>query len=164
MLAAVLLGLFFSGYFVLGGADIGLGMLLPYLGRDRAERRGAVEAIWPLCLVHEIWLIAAAGIFVCSFPRWPGRLRRAAGRLRAAVAGLAGPRRWPVAVCRGSRAGVRKAGRGRQLGRVWRLGLGAGLPARGHPHTRRHSASARSRRRRSRCCSVPTGWGSPRYG
>ncbi|MFF9626955.1 cytochrome d ubiquinol oxidase subunit II [Streptomyces griseosporeus] len=68
-LAAALLGFFFAGYFVLGGADLGLGMLLPYLGRDAAERQRVTSAIWPVFLANEVWLVAAVGVFIGAFPR-----------------------------------------------------------------------------------------------
>ncbi|ONK13446.1 cytochrome d ubiquinol oxidase subunit II [Streptomyces sp. MP131-18] len=72
--AALLLGLFFAGYFLLGGADIGLGMLLPYLGRDRAERDLVAAGFWPMFLANEVWLVAAAGVFIGCFPHLEGEL------------------------------------------------------------------------------------------
>jgi cytochrome bd ubiquinol oxidase subunit II len=81
-LAAALLGFFTVGYFVLGGADIGLGMLLPYLGRSPSrtsagrsqERRRVIAAIGPFFLGNEVWLIAAAGVFIGCFPDLEGEL------------------------------------------------------------------------------------------
>ncbi|MFD4025366.1 cytochrome d ubiquinol oxidase subunit II [Streptomyces sp. NPDC058576] len=74
LLAAVVLGLFFAGCLVFCGADLGVGMLLPYLGRTHTERRRAIRAIWPLCLLHESWVVATAGLFVGAFPRVESRL------------------------------------------------------------------------------------------
>nr|AQW35025.1 cytochrome BD oxidase subunit II [Streptomyces griseoruber] len=73
-LAVALLGFFFVGYVVLGGADLGLGMLLPYLGRNREERHRTVSAIWPLFLANEVWLVAAAGLFIGAFPTLEGEV------------------------------------------------------------------------------------------
>ncbi|GAB2878950.1 cytochrome d ubiquinol oxidase subunit II [Streptomyces mayteni] len=73
-LAALVLGVFVAGYFVLGGADIGLGMLLPALGRDRSERGAVIAAIGPLFMANEVWLVAAAGVFVGCFPALEGEL------------------------------------------------------------------------------------------
>lgn len=73
-LAVALLGFFTAGYLVLGGADLGVGMLLPYLGRDGNERRLVLAAIAPFFLGNEVWLIAAAGVFVGCFPALEGEL------------------------------------------------------------------------------------------
>lgn len=74
MLAAALLGVLLGAYLVLGGADVGLGMLLPYLGRDQAERRTVRRAMVPGCLVHEAWLVTAAGTLYGCFPDLAARL------------------------------------------------------------------------------------------
>ncbi|MDT0343378.1 cytochrome d ubiquinol oxidase subunit II [Streptomyces litchfieldiae] len=74
LIAALLLGFFFAGYFVLGGADIGLGMLLPYLGREESERQLAVAGVWPVFLANEVWLVATAGVFIGCFPALEGEL------------------------------------------------------------------------------------------
>ncbi|TDC27292.1 cytochrome d ubiquinol oxidase subunit II [Streptomyces sp. 8K308] len=74
-LAALLLATFVAGYFVLAGADIGLGMLLPLLGRGRAERGSVLAAgIGPLFFANEVWLVAAAGVFAGCFPALEGEL------------------------------------------------------------------------------------------
>ncbi|PZF81656.1 cytochrome d ubiquinol oxidase subunit II [Jiangella anatolica] len=87
-LAAVLLGFFAAGYFVLGGADIGAGMLLPFLGRDGGERRQVVAAIVPFFLADEVWLVATAGLLIGAFPDAEARLLP--GLLPLVVALLAG--------------------------------------------------------------------------
>ncbi|WP_063784151.1 cytochrome d ubiquinol oxidase subunit II [Streptomyces sp. SBT349] len=74
LIAAALLALFTAGYFVLGGADIGLGMLLPHLGRDEAERRLTTAALWPLFLGNEVWLVAAGGVLAGCFPALEGEV------------------------------------------------------------------------------------------
>lgn len=73
-LAAVLLGFFAAGYLVLGGADIGAGMMLPFLGRGAGERRQVVAAIVPFFLAHEVWLVATAGLLIGAFPGLEARL------------------------------------------------------------------------------------------
>jgi cytochrome d ubiquinol oxidase subunit II len=60
-----LLGFFGIGYFVLAGADVGVGMLLPFLGRDR---RLSIAAIAPFFLGNEVWLVASAGLSAAVFP------------------------------------------------------------------------------------------------
>lgn len=67
--AYALLGFFAIGYFVLAGADIGVGMLLPFLGRDR---RLTIAAIAPFFLGNEVWLVATAGLLTALFPVMEG--------------------------------------------------------------------------------------------
>lgn len=74
LLAIVLLGFFTAGWFVLSGADVGLGMLLPHLGRSPAERRLTLGAVTPHFLGNEVWLVAAAGVFIGCFPDLEGAL------------------------------------------------------------------------------------------
>ncbi|MFI0408921.1 cytochrome d ubiquinol oxidase subunit II [Actinomadura sp. 3N508] len=67
-LAVVLLAVFSGGYLVLAGADIGVGMLLPWLGRDQRERRLVIASFAPFFLGNEVWLVAAAGLVAGAFP------------------------------------------------------------------------------------------------
>lgn len=60
-----LLAFFFIGYFVLAGLDIGVGMLLPFLGPDR---RLTIAAIAPFFLAGEVWLVGSAGLLNGLFP------------------------------------------------------------------------------------------------
>lgn len=73
-LAVVLLALFAGGYLVLAGADIGVGMLLPWLGRDQRERRLVIASFAPFFLGNEVWLVAAAGLVAGAFPGLEHRL------------------------------------------------------------------------------------------
>ncbi|WP_433471740.1 cytochrome d ubiquinol oxidase subunit II [Spirillospora sp. CA-142024] len=67
-LAVVLLAVFSGGYLVLAGADVGVGMLLPWLGRDERERRLVIASFAPFFLGNEVWLVAAAGLVGGGFP------------------------------------------------------------------------------------------------
>ncbi|NYI07351.1 cytochrome d ubiquinol oxidase subunit II [Allostreptomyces psammosilenae] len=110
ILAIAVLGVFALGYLVLGGADIGVGMLLPFLGRDGAERRVVLATVAPFFLGNEVWLVATAGVLVGAFPDLEGELL--SGLFPAVVALLAG---WMV----------RDAGlwsRGRVEARAWAAG------------------------------------------
>ncbi|MEU8530926.1 MULTISPECIES: cytochrome d ubiquinol oxidase subunit II [Streptomyces] len=73
-LALALLAFFATGYFVLAGADIGAGMLTPYLGRTSRERRLVLASFAPFFLGNEVWLIATAGVLVGCFPDLEGEL------------------------------------------------------------------------------------------
>ncbi|GAA3648446.1 hypothetical protein GCM10022224_009000 [Nonomuraea antimicrobica] len=68
------LAFFALGYLVLAGADIGVGMALPYLGRSADERRETIAAIAPFFLGNEVWLVAAAGVLAGLFPRLESEL------------------------------------------------------------------------------------------
>ncbi|WP_433256300.1 cytochrome d ubiquinol oxidase subunit II [Streptosporangium sp. CA-135522] len=56
------------GYFALEGFDIGLGMLLPVLGRTQPDRDRIVAAMAPFVLANEVWLVAVAGVLFGAFP------------------------------------------------------------------------------------------------
>jgi cytochrome bd-type quinol oxidase subunit 2 len=80
-----LLGFFAIGYFVLAGADIGVSMLLPFLGRDR---RLTIAAIAPFFLGNEVWLVASAGLLTALFPHLESEVfGRAWGALVVLIAG-----------------------------------------------------------------------------
>jgi cytochrome d ubiquinol oxidase subunit II len=58
------------GYLFLEGFDFGVGMLLPLIGWDEAERRTLIGAIGPVWDGNEVWLIVAAGATFAAFPGW----------------------------------------------------------------------------------------------
>jgi cytochrome bd ubiquinol oxidase subunit II len=66
----VLVAFFWSGYFLLEGFDFGVGMLLPFLPRDEAERGVMFESIGPVWDGNEVWLIIAGGVTFAAFPAW----------------------------------------------------------------------------------------------
>src|ERR1700734_4193756 len=65
-----LIGLLWTGYFVLEGFDFVVGMLRPAIGRDAVGRRLARNATGPVWDGNEVWLIVAAGAPFASFPVW----------------------------------------------------------------------------------------------
>lgn len=73
-LAIGLLGFFAVGYFVVVGAGLGLGMLLPWLARDPRERRQVLAAS---ARGGDAWLVAAAGVLLTCLPQVAGELLRA---------------------------------------------------------------------------------------
>ncbi|MGK5557988.1 cytochrome d ubiquinol oxidase subunit II, partial [Actinomadura kijaniata] len=74
IVAVVVLAVFVAGYLVLAGADIGVGMLLPVLGRDARERRLVIAGIAPFFLGNEVWLVSAVGVVAGAFPGLEHRL------------------------------------------------------------------------------------------
>ncbi|MEU9834040.1 cytochrome d ubiquinol oxidase subunit II [Streptosporangium sp. NPDC048047] len=66
------LALLLIGYFALEGFDIGLGLLLPVLGRTPRDRDRIVAAMAPFVLANEVWLVAVAGVLFGAFPAAEG--------------------------------------------------------------------------------------------
>ncbi|MGV9610544.1 cytochrome d ubiquinol oxidase subunit II [Nocardia xishanensis] len=67
----VLIGVLFTGYFVLEGFDFGAGMLMPILGKGSDTRRRVVlNTIGPVWDGNEVWLLTAGGAMFAAFPEW----------------------------------------------------------------------------------------------
>lgn len=72
----VIIGVLWTGYFVLEGFDFGVGMLLPVLGRgtDAADtekrRRVLINTIGPVWDGNEVWVLTAGGATFAAFPHW----------------------------------------------------------------------------------------------
>jgi len=60
----------FVGYFVLDGFDFGVGMSLPFLGKDEVARRQVINTIGPVWDLNETWVIVAGACLFASFPEW----------------------------------------------------------------------------------------------
>lgn len=60
----------FVGYFVLDGFDFGVGMSLPFLGRNDVSRRQVINTIGPIWDLNETWVIVAGACLFASFPEW----------------------------------------------------------------------------------------------
>jgi cytochrome d ubiquinol oxidase subunit II len=66
----VLVGVLFAGYLILEGFDFGVGMLLPFLGKNDTEKRVMINTIGPVWDGNEVWLITAGGALFAAFPFW----------------------------------------------------------------------------------------------
>lgn len=66
----LLIAVLWVGYLVLEGFDFGVGMLLPVLGRDDAERRVLINTIGPVWDGNEVWLLVAGASTFAAFPEW----------------------------------------------------------------------------------------------
>lgn len=64
----ILITVLFSGFFFLEGFDYGVGMLLPFLGKDDTERRIIINTIGPVWDGNEVWMITAGGALFAAFP------------------------------------------------------------------------------------------------
>lgn len=66
----ILIGILFTGYFILEGFDFGVGIWLPFLGKSDTERRMILNTIGPHWDGNEVWLITAGGAMFAAFPGW----------------------------------------------------------------------------------------------
>jgi cytochrome bd ubiquinol oxidase subunit II len=66
----LLIAVLWIGYFVLEGFDFGVGILLPFLGRNDAERRAMINSIGPVWDGNEVWVLVAGGATFAAFPYW----------------------------------------------------------------------------------------------
>jgi cytochrome d ubiquinol oxidase subunit II len=63
----LLLGALLTGYAILDGFDLGVGILHP-LARTDQERRTAISAIGPIWDGNEVWLVTFGGALFAAFP------------------------------------------------------------------------------------------------
>jgi len=66
----VLIGVLYAAYFVLEGFDMGVGILLPFMGKNDTERRMVINTIGPHWDGNEVWLLTAGGATFAAFPQW----------------------------------------------------------------------------------------------
>jgi cytochrome d ubiquinol oxidase subunit II len=66
----LLIAVLWIGYFFLEGFDFGVGMLMPFLGRDKHERGVIANTIGPVWDGNEVWVITAGGAMFAAFPYW----------------------------------------------------------------------------------------------
>jgi len=61
-------GLLWAIYFMTDGFDLGIGSLLPFLGKSEADKKIMVNAMGPLWDGNEVWLLTAGGVTFAAFP------------------------------------------------------------------------------------------------
>jgi cytochrome d ubiquinol oxidase subunit II len=64
----VLVGILFIGFAITDGMDMGVGMLLPFLGKKDIERRVIINTVGPHWDGNQVWLITAAGAIFAAWP------------------------------------------------------------------------------------------------
>jgi cytochrome d ubiquinol oxidase subunit II len=64
-----LLAFMLGTYVVLGGADLGIGVLHLFVARGEDERAQVIETIRPIWKPNEVWLVAAGGTMFFAFPK-----------------------------------------------------------------------------------------------
>ena len=66
----VLIAILWTGFFILEGFDMGVGMLNRVVGRDEVGTRTVINTIGPLWDGNEVWLIVAGAAMFAAFPGW----------------------------------------------------------------------------------------------
>ncbi len=66
----ILITVLYIGFFVLEGFDFGVGILLPFLGKNDKNRRMIINTIGPHWDGNEVWLLTAGGASFAAFPHW----------------------------------------------------------------------------------------------
>jgi cytochrome d ubiquinol oxidase subunit II len=66
----ILIGVLFTGFFILEGFDYGVGILHPFLAKNDEERRVMFNTIGPWWDGNEVWLLTAGGAMFAAFPNW----------------------------------------------------------------------------------------------
>lgn len=66
----VIIAIFWVGFFVLEGFDLGVGMLHWFVGKNDTERRVAINSIGPFWDGNEVWLIVGGAAIFAAFPGW----------------------------------------------------------------------------------------------
>jgi cytochrome d ubiquinol oxidase subunit II len=66
----ILIAVLYIGFFLLEGFDFGVGILLPFLGKDDTKRRVIINTIGPHWDGNEVWLLTAGGATFAAFPNW----------------------------------------------------------------------------------------------
>jgi cytochrome d ubiquinol oxidase subunit II len=66
----IFIAVLYTGFFVLEGFDFGVGILLPFLGKNDTQRRTIINTIGPHWDGNEVWLITAGGATFAAFPNW----------------------------------------------------------------------------------------------
>lgn len=65
-----MIGVLWSGFFVLEGFDFGVGMLIRFIASDQASKRALIHTIGPVWDGNEVWLLVAGGAMFAAFPGW----------------------------------------------------------------------------------------------
>lgn len=63
-----LLGILLIGFAIMGGADLGVGTLMPFVARTDKERRVLLNLIGPTWEGNQVWLILGGGAIFAAWP------------------------------------------------------------------------------------------------
>ena len=65
---SLLLGVLLIGFAIMGGRDLGVGALLPFVARTDEERRVLLNLIGPTWEGNQVWLVLGGGAIFAAFP------------------------------------------------------------------------------------------------
>ncbi|MCX4993058.1 MULTISPECIES: cytochrome d ubiquinol oxidase subunit II [unclassified Streptomyces] len=66
----ILVAVLWTGFFVLEGFDLGVGMLHGLLSRKESSRQAVLHTIGPVWDGNEVWLVTAGAAMFAAFPGW----------------------------------------------------------------------------------------------
>jgi cytochrome d ubiquinol oxidase subunit II len=64
----VFVGVLLIGFALMGGFDLGIGTILPFVARTDSQRRVTINAIGPTWEGNQVWLITAGGALFAAWP------------------------------------------------------------------------------------------------
>jgi cytochrome d ubiquinol oxidase subunit II len=64
----LLLGTLLIGFAIMDGFDLGVGMLLPFVGRNDVERRVVINTVGPVWEGNQVWFILGGGAIFAAWP------------------------------------------------------------------------------------------------
>jgi cytochrome bd ubiquinol oxidase subunit II len=64
----LLIGVLLIGFAIMDGHDMGVGALLPFVGRNNLERRVIINTIGPHWEGNQVWFIAGGGVIFAAWP------------------------------------------------------------------------------------------------
>ena len=64
----LLVGVLLVGFAIMDGHDMGVGTLLPFVGRDDTERRVVINTVGPHWDGNQVWFITAGGAIFAAWP------------------------------------------------------------------------------------------------
>ncbi len=64
----ILVGVLLIGFTIMDGHDMGVGTLLPFLGRDDTDRRVMINTVAPHWDGNQVWFITAGGAIFAAWP------------------------------------------------------------------------------------------------
>ena len=64
----LLVGILLVGFAIMDGHDMGVGTLLPFVGRDDIERRTVINTVGPHWEGNQVWFVTAGGALFAAWP------------------------------------------------------------------------------------------------
>ena len=64
----LLIGVLLVGFAIMDGHDMGMGVLLPFVGRNDLERRAVINTVAPHWDGNQVWFITAGGAIFAAWP------------------------------------------------------------------------------------------------